>query len=229
MGEHLRTAIAGIRGREAELCPGRRSSRALEVQLALKRMTDITLSAVGLVLCSPALAGCALLVALSSPGPILFRQSRLGLNGRPFSIIKFRTMFLNAPDLRNPDGSTVSATRDSRVTPIGRFLRSTSLDELPQLVNVLAGEMSLIGPRPDQFDQAAFYRPEEREKLSMRPGISGLAQISGRNSISWERRKQLDCDYVRNWSLWLDLKIIAATIPFVLLRRGINSKSAVSD
>lgn len=198
--------------------------------MALKRALDVLLSAIGLVLLSPILLLCAFAVALNSPGPVVFRQRRLGLHARPFLILKFRTMYVDSPDLRNPDGSTFSATQDPRVTPVGQFLRSTSLDELPQFWNVLVGQMSLIGPRPDQCSQLALYKPGEQDKLLMRPGLSGLAQISGRNSISWERRKQLDCEYVRGWSLKLDLRILIATVPYVLFRRGINSSAAsVSD
>jgi len=195
------------------------------MQLALKRVMDIFGALSGLVLLSPLLMLCAGLVAFSSPGPILFRQRRLGRYGRPFLILKFRTMLVDAPDLRNADGSAFSGSSDPRVTQVGRFLRSSSLDELPQLWNVLCGEMSLIGPRPDQCNQLIHYRPEELEKLQMKPGLSGLAQISGRNAISWENRKALDCQYVHNWSIALDLSILIRTIPFVLFQRGIHTSS----
>jgi lipopolysaccharide/colanic/teichoic acid biosynthesis glycosyltransferase len=195
------------------------------MQLALKRAMDVSGALAGLFILSPLFLVCAVLVRGSSPGPILFRQQRLGRLGEPFLILKFRTMLSDAPDLRNPDGSAFSGSSDPRVTPIGRFLRSTSLDELPQLWNVVRGEMSLIGPRPDQCNQLIHYRPEELEKLRMKPGLSGLAQISGRNAISWECRKALDCQYVRNWSIALDLSILIRTIPLVLFQRGINSSS----
>ncbi|MBL8210049.1 MAG: sugar transferase [Bryobacterales bacterium] len=200
------------------------------MQLALKRLMDVVCSLLGLVLLSPILGGCAIAVVSTSSGPAIFRQRRLGLYGRPFEILKFRTMYVDAPELRNADGSTFSSDHDPRVTKVGRFLRRSSLDELPQLWNVLAGEMSLIGPRPDQCNQLALYTANEHEKLAMRPGLSGLAQISGRNGIAWDQRKRLDCEYVRNWSLALDMRILLLTLPYVLFRRGINNSAAtVSD
>lgn len=201
------------------------------MQLALKRTIDIVCAVIGLIILSPVLALCGLAVALTSSGPVIFRQRRLGLGGRAFEILKLRTMAVDAPEVRNPDGSTFSSDSDPRVTNVGHFLRQSSLDELPQLWNVLAGDMSLVGPRPDQCNQLALYQAHEHEKLAMKPGISGLAQISGRNSISWEHRKRLDCEYVRHWSLALDLRILVLTLPYVFLRRGINSPPAtpVSD
>jgi lipopolysaccharide/colanic/teichoic acid biosynthesis glycosyltransferase len=137
--------------------------------------------------------------------------------------MKFRSMYENAPDLYNPDGSAWAGGNDPRVTRVGRFLRRTSLDELPQLVNVFRGDMSLVGPRPDQVDQIRFYTETEKRKLNVRPGITGLAQVSGRNNISWERRKALDVEYVDRQSFWLDLSIFARTIPYVLFRKDVNS------
>lgn len=190
----------------------------------LKRILDFAGSAIALVLLSPLMAILALAVKLTSPGPILFRQRRLGLGGIPFSILKFRTMHDKAEDIRNPDGSAYSADDDPRVTALGRFMRKTSLDELPQFWNVLRGDMSLVGPRPDQVDQLRYYTPEDRVKLRMRPGITGLAQISGRNRIIWERRRQLDTQYVTHWSLATDMRILLLTIPYVLLRRDIHTE-----
>jgi lipopolysaccharide/colanic/teichoic acid biosynthesis glycosyltransferase len=132
-------------------------------------------------------------------------------------------MYYNAPDLRNADGSAYTGDDDPRVTRVGRFLRRTSLDELPQLFNVLRGEMSLVGPRPDQVDQFRFYTETEKRKLSVKPGITGLAQIGGRNNISWGRRKALDVEYVDLQSFWLDLSILARTVPYVLLRKDVNT------
>jgi lipopolysaccharide/colanic/teichoic acid biosynthesis glycosyltransferase len=132
-------------------------------------------------------------------------------------------MAYNAPDLRNADGSAYTGQEDPRVTRVGRFLRKTSLDELPQLLNVLRGEMSLVGPRPDQVDQLRYYTEEEKRKLLVKPGITGLAQISGRNNISWEHRKALDVEYVERQSFWLDLCILAKTIPYVILGKDINT------
>ncbi|HEX5430691.1 MAG TPA: sugar transferase, partial [Bryobacteraceae bacterium] len=150
----------------------------------------------------------------------------LGRGGRAFTLYKFRSMYLNAPDWRNPDGSCISAGDDPRVTPLGRFLRRTSLDELPQLFNVLKGDMSLVGPRPDQADQLRFYTEAERRKLWVRPGLTGLAQLSGRNSIPWNRRKELDLEYVDRQSFLLDLKILVKTIPYVLKRRDIATQAS---
>jgi lipopolysaccharide/colanic/teichoic acid biosynthesis glycosyltransferase len=132
-------------------------------------------------------------------------------------------MYLNAPDIRNSDGSSYCGEDDPRVTPVGRVLRKISFDELPQLLNVIAGHMSLVGPRPDQADQLRFYSAEEKRKLCVRPGLTGLAQVSGRNSITWERRKALDLEYVNKQSFWLDLAILCKTLPYVLLRRGIHT------
>ncbi len=192
----------------------------------MKRTLDLTVSIVALLALSPLLAPIALAVRLASPGPVFFRQRRLGLGGRPFEILKFRSMHVGCPDLRNADGSARSGGDDPRVTPLGRFLRRTSLDELPQLWNVLRGEMSLVGPRPDQVDQLTYYLPQERRKLETRPGLTGLAQISGRNNISWERRKQLDVEYVDRSSLALDLIILCKTIPYVLRHDGVYAAGA---
>lgn len=195
----------------------------LHGKFSMPRIRDLLIALLALAVLSPVLLLCALLVRRSSPGPILFRQRRLGLLGRPFWLLKFRTMLDNAPELRNPDGSAYTGDDDPRLTRVGRWLRQTSLDELPQLFNVIRGDMSLVGPRPDQIDQLRFYTEAERRKLNTRPGITGLAQISGRNSISWERRKALDVAYVDQRSPWLDLRILLKTIPYVLLRKDINA------
>ncbi len=189
----------------------------------MARLRDILIVSVLLLTLSPVLLASALAVRLSSPGPVLFRQRRLGLRGRPFSVLKFRSMIHNAPELRNSDGSAYTGDADPRVTRVGRFLRKTSLDELPQLLNVLRGDMSLVGPRPDQVDQIRFYTEAEKTKLLVKPGITGLAQISGRNNITWEQRKALDVEYVSRQSFQLDLAILARTIPYVLLRKDINA------
>lgn len=187
-----------------------------------KRVIDVVGALVALAVLGPVLAVVAAGVRLTSRGPILFRQSRLGRSGVPFEIWKFRTMYAGAREVRNADGSAFSANDDPRVTPLGRLLRASSLDELPQLWNVVRGDMSLVGPRPDQVDQMRYYKPAEYRKLAVRPGITGLAQVRGRNRIAWEARKQLDSDYVDRWSIWLDAKLLAETVPCVLLRRGIH-------
>lgn len=195
----------------------------------MKRVLDVVVSLAALLLLAPLLALLALAVRATSRGPVLFRQQRLGLAGIPFPILKFRTMRHNAEDIRNPDGSAYSAADDPRVTRIGRWMRQASLDELPQFWNVVRGDMSLVGPRPDQADQLRYYTPEDRIKLRMRPGITGLAQISGRNRITWERRRQLDSEYVIHWTLGSDLRILLLTIPYVLLRRDIHTEGSNAD
>lgn len=189
----------------------------------VSRLRDLLIASVLLLLLSPVLVLCAWAVRRSSRGPVLFRQARLGRNGRPFDLLKFRSMLHPAPDVRNPDGSAYAAPDDPRVTGAGRFLRRTSLDELPQLFNVLRGDMSLVGPRPDQVDQIRYYTPAEERKLIVKPGLTGLAQISGRNTISWERRKALDVEYIDRQSFWLDLTILVRTVPYVLSRKDIHT------
>ncbi len=215
------------------------SSRRIEIPLDAaspggfyefsKRAIDLAGSAVLIVLLFPLGCLCALAVGFTSPGPVFFNAPRLGKGGRPFLLRKFRSMYSGAPDLRNKDGSSYTGSADPRVTPVGRFLRQTSLDELPQLFNVFAGDMSLVGPRPDQVDQLRYYTEAERRKLNVRPGITGLAQISGRNSISWEARKALDVEYVRRRSLWFDLYILCRTVPYVLKREGVNGPAVVRE
>jgi undecaprenyl phosphate N,N'-diacetylbacillosamine 1-phosphate transferase len=191
----------------------------------LKRATDIVGALIALLLFGLPMLVVAILIRITDPGPVFFRQSRLGRNGVPFRIFKFRSMKVNAPDIRNADGSAFSGDDDPRVTKIGRFIRKTSLDELPQFFNVLFGQMSMVGPRPDQEDQIKYYTEEEKQKLLVKPGITGLAQISGRNSISWDQRKQLDVEYAKTRTFFGDLGIIFKTIPYVLLRRGINAQN----
>ena len=190
-------------------------------QRIIKRLMDVFLSLLIIGLFSPLFFLIFLIIRLDSKGPAIFRQVRAGKNGRPFICYKFRTMYVGAPDIRNPDGSTFNAEDDPRVTRVGRFLRKTSLDELPQFINVLKGDMSLVGPRPDLIDQIQYYKEEEKRRLSVKPGITGLAQISGRNSIPWEQRKYLDLEYIKNYSLWLDISILLRTIPCVIMQRGV--------
>lgn len=199
------------------------------VQLRVKRALDVSVSLLLLIAMCPLLLAIAAAIAASSRGPVLFRQARLGMHGAPFKILKFRTMVVGAPDVRNVDGSTFSGARDPRITPIGRFLRKTSLDELPQLVNVLRGEMSLVGPRPDLVSQVSAYEPAERRKLDMRPGITGWAMVRGRNAIPWSMRKSLDVEYVDRFSLGFDLWILVRTIPAVLFGVGVVAPEADAD
>ena len=190
-------------------------------QQFIKRLIDIVGAVLALALLAPIFILIAIAIRLDSRGSVWFRQRRLTRGARPFMVYKFRTMIENAPDLRNADGSTFNAANDSRVTRVGRFLRRTSLDEVPQFINVLLGSMSLVGPRPDQADQSQYYTPEEWRRTHVKPGITGLAQINGRNSISWAERKQLDLEYVDRQSIQLDCQILFKTIPYVLGSRDI--------
>ncbi len=192
-----------------------------------KRLLDISVAALALILLSPLFALLALLVKLTSRGPVFFHQKRAGLGGRPFVMLKFRSMRFDA-DLRRRelehrnemDGPVFKMRRDPRITPLGRFLRRSSLDELPQLVNVLLGQMSLVGPRPLPLDEARRLAPQHRRRHEVKPGMTGLWQVSGRNDLPYEEMMRLDLEYVERCSLWLDLRILAATIPAVLTGRG---------
>ncbi|MBI3248527.1 MAG: sugar transferase [Deltaproteobacteria bacterium] len=190
-------------------------------QAVIKSAFDRVGALVGLITLSPLFLLIALAIKLETQGAALFRQTRMGKDGESFTFYKFRTMYVNAPDIRNSDGSTFNAENDPRVTRVGHLLRKTSLDELPQLFNILTGEMSFIGPRPDMPDQIRFYNERRRKRLLVKPGITGLAAISGRNSNPWEQRRELDVQYVENYSLGLDLKILLRTIPVVLFGRGV--------
>jgi lipopolysaccharide/colanic/teichoic acid biosynthesis glycosyltransferase len=163
-----------------------------------------------------------LLIRLDSPGPALFVQPRLGRHGRVFRMLKLRTLHWQpgAPPDMNPDGSTRVEAEDPRLTRVGRFLRS-GLDELPQLWNVLCGQMALIGPRPDEPFHRASYTPREEKKLSVRPGITGLPQVSGRNELAWKERIALDLEYIENYSLALDARIAWLTLRALISKRGV--------
>ena len=190
----------------------------------IKRAFDVAVAAAGVIVFAPVLVAIAIAIRLSSPGPALYRSLRLGRNGQTFEMLKFRTMKFGAPDLRNADGSTFTGGDDPRVTAIGRWLRRTSLDELPQLLNVLRGDMSLVGPRPDLPDQTRYYSPADHRRLSVRPGLTGLAQVAGRNALTWEQRRALDLQYVDSQAFGTDLLILARTIPAVLSGRGVFLK-----
>jgi sugar transferase EpsL len=181
-----------------------------------KRFIDIALATPTLVVLSPVLAIVALLVRVKLGGPVLFRQQRPGLYGRPFALCKFRTM----TDARDADGKMLPDGQ--RLTPFGRFLRSTSLDELPELINVLKGDMSLVGPRPLLMHYLERYTPEQMRRHEIRPGITGWAQVNGRNTLTWGRKFELDVWYVEHQSLWLDLKIIFMTVWKIVRRDGIS-------
>lgn len=171
-----------------------------------KRAVDVTVAFIGLILLSPLLVLTAILIKLDSPGPVLYPSVRMGRHGRPFLMRKFRTMAQGSPALHNPDGSMRVDRNDPRVTRVGRVLR-LGFDELPQLLNVLKGDMSLIGPRPDPPEALQHYGEEDRRRLLVRPGMTGLAQVAGRTDIPWRERLAYDLQYVEHLSLGLDARI----------------------
>ena len=183
----------------------------------LKRLFDFLMALFGLVALSPVLAILAWQIRKKLGSPVLFRQTRPGLHGKPFQMVKFRTM----RDAIGPDGQPLPDAE--RMTPFGSFLRSASLDELPELWNVLKGDMSLVGPRPLLMEYLPLYSPEQARRHEVRPGVTGWAQINGRNALSWEEKFRLDVWYVDNQSLWLDLKILALTVKKVFVREGISA------
>jgi exopolysaccharide production protein ExoY len=196
------------------------------IGLTSKRVADVLLALWGIVLLAPLFIICCLAIACFSPGPVMFRHRRVGFNGRPFDCLKFRTMAIDAPErLRRHLQSDPAAAaewittrklrNDPRVTTIGGLLRKSSLDELPQLFNVLKGDMSIVGPRPVTEEELGRYSDALRAYFACRPGITGLWQVSGRSTTSFQRRVVLDSYYANNWSMILDAKIIMATIPAV--------------
>lgn len=185
-------------------------------QRIIKRAIDVAVSATTLLVTGPALLGAAAAVRVTLGAPVFFRQKRPGLHGKPFDIWKFRTM----TNAKGPDGRLLPDAE--RLTAVGRFLRASSLDELPQLLNVLKGEMSLVGPRPLLMQYLERYDARQARRHEVTPGITGLAQVRGRNSLSWEEKFELDVQYVENWSLGLDLQILAETALQLVDRRGIS-------
>jgi exopolysaccharide biosynthesis polyprenyl glycosylphosphotransferase len=233
MADFIRTAIAKP---EFDVLGGRpvlviRTTPGISWALLVKGFIDRVLALVGLIIGAPLFALIAIAIRCSSKGPILFRQQRAGLHGRPFVMFKFRTMHTDAEMQRDEmekfnqmSGPVFKMERDPRVTPIGRLLRKTSLDELPQLWNIFRGEMSLVGPRPlPLYEVAKFETPSQRRRLSMKPGLTCLWQVSGRNEVkSFDQWVRLDLEYIDNWSLWLDIQIMVRTIPVVLT--GVGAK-----
>ncbi len=200
---------------------------AAEWQRFVKRAMDIVLSGLGMITLSPLLLAVAILIKATSPGRIFFFQKRVSLNNRKFVLYKFRSMYEGAHRKQGElasknmmEGPVFKVKDDPRITPIGKFMRKFSIDELPQLFNVFAGHMSLVGPRALPAYEVAKLEPWQRRRLSMRPGLTCLWQISGRNKIGFEEWMKLDLQYIDNWSLWLDIKILAKTIPVVLFGRG---------
>ena len=183
----------------------------------MKRLFDVVASACALLLLALPLLVVIWMVRRKLGSPVFFTQMRPGLQGKPFLMVKFRTM----TDARGPDGALLPDA--DRLTPFGRFLRATSLDELPELWNVLKGDMSLVGPRPLLMEYLPLYSPEQARRHAVRPGVTGWAQVNGRNSLSWDDKFKLDVWYVDHRSLWLDLKILWLTVRKVLVREGISA------
>lgn len=184
----------------------------------LKRVVDVSVSILVLVLFAPVLACVGWQVRRKMGSPAFFRQVRPGLHGKPFEMVKFRTMRDGVDSLGNLLADA------ERLTPFGRFLRASSLDELPELWNVLKGDMSLVGPRPLLMEYLPLYSPEQARRHEVRPGVTGWAQINGRNSVSWDEKFKLDVWYVNHRSFWLDLKILLLTVKKVLIRDGISAQ-----
>jgi lipopolysaccharide/colanic/teichoic acid biosynthesis glycosyltransferase len=224
-----RPEVAGLLGRDPVPVSPARAHADRRVELAAKRLIDIVGASVALVLLSPVIGIVALAIAVGQGRPILFRQSRAGLEGRPFSIAKFRTMQVGADAERDAlralnevtgSAAAFKLTADPRVTRLGRFLRRTSLDELPQLWNVVRGEMSLVGPRPHPFDDVARYEPWHFRRLSVKPGITGLWQISARADADFDRWVALDLEYIDTWSVPADVNLALRTIPALVRAEG---------
>lgn len=191
-------------------------------QKFIKRCLDIIISILSLPLLFVVLLPVFILIKLDDNGPLFFNSYRLGKDMKKFKMYKIRTMKVNAPDIRNSDGTTYNSTNDTRVTKVGAFLRKTSIDELPQLINVLFGQMSLVGPRPSPLGDKSIYPAEFFEKFVAKPGITGYSQAKVRNNASIEKRIELDKFYVNNISLSLDMKIVFWTIKSVLMSKNIN-------
>jgi lipopolysaccharide/colanic/teichoic acid biosynthesis glycosyltransferase len=209
----LRDRVPSRKRHPAPRCPRLLLGSITEVT---KRAFDLTVGTVAVVLVSPLLALIAMLVVATMGTPVLFRDQRAGRGGRPFDLLKFRTMRPLRP------GETIPDSDADRITPLGRVLRSTSLDELPSLVNVMRGEMSLVGPRPLPVRYVSRFSPRQARRLDATPGITGWAQVNGRNTLEWNEKLELDVWYVEHQSIWLDLRIIGTTLRQVLRREGVS-------
>ncbi|MGH2595253.1 MAG: sugar transferase [Actinomycetota bacterium] len=196
-------------------------------QLAVKRALDIVMSVLAIVVLTPLLLAVALLVMVTSPGPVFYVHQRVGRGGEPFRMVKFRSMYRNAHDLREAhvgqnmhQGPIFKIRDDPRITPVGRAIRKLSIDELPQFFNVLMGHMSLVGPRPALPEEFLDYTERERERLLVKPGVTCIWQVSGRSDIDFHTWIDMDLEYIETWSLLLDLKLLLRTVPAVLTGRG---------
>lgn len=198
-------------------------------KLFLKRLLDIILSLLIMPFFLILLIPIFILIKLEDNGPILFIGNRVGKNGKIYKMYKFRSMKVNSPDIRNADGSTYNSSTDNRVTRIGKILRETSLDEIPQILNVLKGDMSIVGPRPGLPDLLASYKNDELLKLSVRPGITGFTQAYYRNGLSKREKRLKDAWYVNNLTFYLDLKILIKTILTVLKKEGLYTNNSIPN
>jgi exopolysaccharide biosynthesis polyprenyl glycosylphosphotransferase len=218
----------GVRVRERAYVPliSLNKVRLTGVDVLLKTTLDLAITIPGLIVIAPLLALIALLIKLDSPGPVFYRRRVFGLYGREFDAFKFRTMYadwqqrVDSDEVRKQFVVGVKPKNDPRVTRLGRFLRQYSLDELPQLINVLKRDMSLVGPRMITKEEAAFYEQWKMNLLTIRPGITGLWQVSGRADVTYEEKVRVDMYYIRNYTIWLDLQILFQTIPAVLKGKG---------
>lgn len=196
----------------------------------VKRLIDIITAILALPLWLLILLIVGPIIYIQDRGPIFYNAGRLGKNGKVFKMYKFRSMKMNAPDIRNADGSTYNAEDDPRLTSIGKFIRKTSIDETPQIINILKGDMSVIGPRPDLPEHMNLYEGEESRKLEIRPGVTGYSQAYFRNTIQWKERIINDIYYIDNLSLWIDIKIFFKTVVSVLKREDVYvSSETVED
>jgi exopolysaccharide biosynthesis polyprenyl glycosylphosphotransferase len=201
--------------------------RLSQVAFLVKRVIDLSISIIAIPFMLILFTVVALLIKLDSPGPVIFKQRRVGKDGRPFHVLKFRSMVEGAEQmqadleaLNEADGPLFKVKRDPRMTRVGKWLRRTSIDELPQLINVIRGEMSIVGPRPGTPEEVAQYEPWQMQRISVLPGITGLWQVSGRSDVPFEEMVLLDIFYIENWSLDLEIRILLQTIPYVLLGHG---------
>ena len=223
----VESTAVGYRVAEEVSAPPQGLAAAALWQLAVKRLMDIVLSVLGIVVLAPVLIAVALLIGLTSRGPVFFVQERVGRGGRPFPMLKFRSMYRDAHARRDEhaeqnihQGPIFKIPDDPRITPVGRAIRRLSIDELPQFFNVLMGTMSLVGPRPALQEEFLDYTERERERLQVKPGVTCIWQVSGRSDVDFDTWIDMDLEYIEDWSLRLDLKLLARTVPAVITGRG---------
>ena len=191
----------------------------------IKRMFDLLFSLIGIVMLLPIWIIVPILIKSEDGGPIFYSAPRIGKDGKKIAMYKFRSMKPGSEDIRNPDGSTFNSDDDPRLTRVGKVIRKTSIDELPQLFNVIKGEMSIVGPRASSFDMLGTYKPDEIDKMKVRPGITGLSQAYYRNSISLRKKRLLDASYANHVSLLLDLKILLRTVKTVIMQESLYTNA----